>query len=103
EQRPRLRDSARSLRRQPQTSRTEISRPLLSPLARPRDQKRELDSSNQIIERWEVSFYRCQQLHDPASDGVARGCGCGSDGESGGVQPVPLPETTPGRLQEEED
>src|SRR4029077_14239798 len=50
EQRPRIRNSTQSLRGQSQAARTEISRPLSHPLACSRDQKRELDSSNQIIE-----------------------------------------------------
>src|SRR4029077_20694720 len=66
EQRPRIRDSEQSLRPQPQTARPEISRPLPNPLASPRDQERELGRSIQIVEGWEMPFYRRQQLHNTA-------------------------------------
>src|SRR6266581_7824170 len=103
EQRPGIRDRARGLRRQPQTARTEISRPLPHPLASPRSQRPELESSSPTVERWKNPRHRCQQLHNPSPNRAIGTVGYRPDGEPGRVQPLPLPETTPRLLREQQD
>src|SRR6266568_2270583 len=58
----------RGLRSEPKTPRTEISRPLPNPLARPRNQKRKLAGIGTIVEGWKMQVHRCQQLYNPASN-----------------------------------
>src|SRR5207249_6201004 len=98
-----IRDSVEGLRREPETARTEISRPLPHPLASPRNQRPELESSSPTFERWKNPRHRRQQLHNPPPNRATGQIGYRPDDQQGRVQPVPLPETTPRLLREEQD